>query len=52
MIFANADTTTIRELAMKEGMTSLFQDGCEKVKDGVTTFDEVWRVAKRTEQDH
>ena len=52
LIFANADTATIRELAMKEGMSSLFQDGCQKVIEGITTFDEVWRVAKQTEQDH
>lgn len=52
LIFANADTATIRELAIKEGMTTLFHDGCDKVKDGITTFDEVWRVAKQTEQDH
>ena len=52
-VFANAATNVIREYAMdKGGMTTLFQDGIEKVMGGITTFEEVYRVAKRTEQDH
>lgn len=36
----------IRKHAKKEGMTSMFQDGIEKVKNGITTLDEVLRVAQ------
>ena len=51
-IFANAPTNEIRDYAInKGGMSTLFQDGIEKVMDGITTFEEVYRVAKRTEQD-
>ena len=51
MIFENAPANTIREYAMANGMTTLFGDGLKKVVDGFTTFDEVYRVAKKTEQD-
>jgi type IV pilus assembly protein PilB len=53
MIFANTSTNRVRDYAMdKGGMSTLYQDGILKVLDGVTTFEEVYRVAKRTEQDH
>ena len=52
LVFANASTNVIREYAMtKGGMRTLYQDGIEKVMGGITTFEEVYRVAKRTEQD-
>lgn len=51
MIFENAPANKIREYAMEHGMTTLFGDGLKKVVDGFTTFDEVYRVAKKTEQD-
>jgi len=51
MIFENAPANVIREYAMENGMTTLFGDGLKKVCDGFTTFDEVYRVAKKTEQD-
>ena len=51
MIFENAPANLIREYAMEHGMTTLFGDGLKKVVDGFTTFDEVYRVAKKTEQD-
>lgn len=52
MIFENQSTTEIRKYAITDGgMTTLFRDGVEKVLDGITTFEEVYRVAKRTEQD-
>ena len=53
MIFANSSTNKIREYAMTDGgMSTLFQDGVLKVLEGITTFEEVYRVAKRTEQDY
>ena len=51
MIFDNAPTQLIREQAMENGMSSLYQDGILKVLGGITTFEEVYRVAKKTEQD-
>ena len=51
LIFENAPANIIREYAMEHGMTTLFGDGLKKVIDGFTTFDEVYRVAKKTEQD-
>jgi type IV pilus assembly protein PilB len=32
-------------------MKTLYVDGMNKVMKGITTFEEVYRVAKRTEQD-
>ena len=51
MIFLNSPAQQIREYAMSAGMTTLYQDGIDKVLKGFTTFDEVYRVAKKTEQD-
>ncbi|QDS93397.1 Type II/IV secretion system protein [Roseimaritima multifibrata] len=52
MMFKAAPTQEIREKAIEQGMTTLYADGMRKVLRGITTFDEVYRVAKRTEQDH
>jgi type IV pilus assembly protein PilB len=35
---------------MAQGMTNLYSDGIHKVLKGVTTIEEVFRVAKRTEE--
>lgn len=51
LVFAGANTTEIRKLAIKQGMNTLYLDGLEKVLKGVTTIEEVFRVAKKTEQD-
>ncbi len=51
MIFSNTPVNEIREYAMANGMVTLYGDGLEKVIDGFTTIDEIYRVAKRTEQD-
>ena len=51
LVFAGANTTEIRKLAIKQGMNTLYLDGLEKVLKGVTTIEEVYRVAKKTEQD-
>ena len=51
MIFANTPVNEIRDYAMANGMVTLYGDGLEKVVQGYTTIDEVYRVAKRTEQD-
>ena len=51
MMFNSSPTQDIRKLAIKEGMTTLYRDGLDKVIRGVTVMEEVYRVAKRTEQD-
>jgi type IV pilus assembly protein PilB len=52
LIFNNGSSTQIREHAIAEqGMETLYQDGLIKVSQGITTIEEVYRVAKRTEQD-
>jgi type IV pilus assembly protein PilB len=51
LIFSGANSTEIRKLAINQGMTTLYVDGIRKALAGVTTLEEVYRVAKRTEQD-
>ena len=51
MMFKNASTRSLREAAINGGMTTLYVDGMRKVCRGITTFEEVYRVAKRTEQE-
>ena len=50
-IFNQESAPVIRKLAMAQGMQTLFVDGIEKILAGTTTFDEVYRIAKKTEQD-
>jgi type II secretory ATPase GspE/PulE/Tfp pilus assembly ATPase PilB-like protein len=40
----HADTTTLQEIAKRSGMIPMIEDGMAKVKAGVTTEDEVYRV--------
>jgi type IV pilus assembly protein PilB len=51
LIFANKTAADIREVAIAEGMATLYLDGLFKVMKGTTTLEEILRVAKRTEQD-
>jgi type IV pilus assembly protein PilB len=51
LIFKNVSSTEIRKQAMSLGMKTLYVDGIFKVMKGVTTLEEVYRNAKRTEQD-
>lgn len=52
MIFNNSSSTAIREYAISDqGMDTLYHDGLTKVSQGITTIEEVYRIAKRTEQD-
>jgi type IV pilus assembly protein PilB len=51
MIFDSKSNADIRKIAINQGMKTLYVDGLEKAMKGVTTLDEVFRVAKRTEQD-
>ncbi|MBA4104538.1 MAG: pilus assembly protein PilB [Pirellula sp.] len=45
--FQGASTLDIRKAAVKQGMTTLYDDGILKTMQGITTLDEVFRVSKR-----
>jgi type IV pilus assembly protein PilB len=45
LIVARKSSTEIGDLARKQGMKSLFEDGFEKMKAGSTTIEELLRVA-------
>jgi type II secretory ATPase GspE/PulE/Tfp pilus assembly ATPase PilB-like protein len=45
LILENPSAQHIWDEAKKQGAKSLFDDGMQKVKDGITTIDEVMRVA-------
>jgi type IV pilus assembly protein PilB len=45
LVLSHPSTQQITELARKEGARSLFHDGLEKVRLGITTLDELLRVA-------
>jgi type IV pilus assembly protein PilB len=49
LAFQGASTQDIRKEALKSGMSTLYDDGIRKVLEGITTIDEVFRVAKKTE---
>lgn len=51
MIFDAKSNAEVRKIAITQGMKTLYIDGLEKALKGMTTLDEVFRVAKRTEQD-
>tara|TARA_B100000809_G_scaffold163145_1_gene160508 strand:+ start:10522 stop:12264 length:1743 start_codon:yes stop_codon:yes gene_type:complete len=51
LIFQNKSSVEIRERAIKEGMSTLYQDGLRKVLTGITSLEEVFRIAKKTQQD-
>ena len=45
-ILQNCSSGELKELAIKDGMTTLFDDGWRLVREGITTPDEVLRVTK------
>ncbi len=51
LIFDGVSATEIRKVAVQQGMRTLYVDGMNKVMRGITSFEEIYRVAKRTEQD-
>jgi type II secretory ATPase GspE/PulE/Tfp pilus assembly ATPase PilB-like protein len=44
LIMKNANAAAITARAVESGMTTMFEDGMEKVRAGVTTVEEVLRV--------
>jgi type IV pilus assembly protein PilB len=51
MIFKQKSSTDIRIAGINQGMKTLYMDGILKVCKGITSLEEVYRNAKRTEQD-
>jgi type IV pilus assembly protein PilB len=49
LTFQGASTQEIRKEAIKGGMSTLYDDGIRKVLEGITTIEEVFRVAKRSD---
>jgi type IV pilus assembly protein PilB len=47
--FQGASTQEIRRMAVAQGMSTLYDDGIRKVLRGITTLEEVFRAAKKTE---
>lgn len=45
-ITRRADALAIKKIAVKNGMTTMLEDGLTKVKEGLTTIDEILRVTK------
>jgi general secretion pathway protein E len=46
LILKNSDANQIREAARQHGMTTLLENGAEKIKNGITTYSEVLRVTQ------
>ncbi|MBI4062360.1 type II/IV secretion system protein [Candidatus Gottesmanbacteria bacterium] len=46
LIANKSDSDTIEDQAVKQGMTTMLDDGLEKVKRGTTTIEEIIRVTK------
>ncbi len=44
-ITARASAAEIKKIAIEEGMTTILQDGFKKIAEGITTIEEVLRVA-------
>jgi len=47
LVFNGESSQNIQKLALSEGMSTLYDDGIEKVLRGITTIEEVFRVAKQ-----
>jgi type IV pilus assembly protein PilB len=52
MMFSAKSSAELRTEAILTGMTTLYCDGLRKVINGISTLDEVYRSAKKTEQEH
>lgn len=46
LVLDNSSATKLDSVAQEEGMLSLMQDGYLRVLEGITTLEEVMRVAK------
>jgi type IV pilus assembly protein PilB len=50
MAFAGVSTQDLRRVAISQGMVPLYNDGIRKVMAGTTTLEEIFRVAKKVEE--
>ena len=50
LILKNPSAQEVWEVARREGARSLFEDGMQKVKNGITSLDELMRVAEPPEK--
>lgn len=50
LAFQGTSSQALRKTAVAQGMTTLFDDGLVKAIRGQTTLEEVFRIAKRTEE--
>jgi len=44
VITSNPTLLKVRQLARQKGMTTLLEDGLQKVREGITTLEEVWQA--------
>ena len=51
LIFKQVSAVEIKKVAITQGMRTLYNDGLWKTIRGITTLDEVYKNAKRSEQD-
>jgi general secretion pathway protein E len=47
LILKTSDANAIKRKAVEQGMITLRQDGAQKVLDGITTVEEVFRVTQQ-----
>jgi general secretion pathway protein E len=47
LILKTSDSNTLKQLAVERGMTTLREDGAQKVLNGITTIEEVLRVTQK-----
>ena len=47
LAFAGSSTQDLRKAALAQGMVGLYDDGIAKVLKGITTLEEIFRVAKK-----
>jgi type II secretory ATPase GspE/PulE/Tfp pilus assembly ATPase PilB-like protein len=46
LLTSGADSVRMKDMAVRNGMATLFEDGLLKVKTGMTTLNEVLRVTQ------
>ena len=47
LILKTSDANAIKQKAIEQGMITLRQDGAQKVLNGITTIEEVFRVTQQ-----
>jgi general secretion pathway protein E len=47
LILRTSDSNAIKRKAVEQGMATVRQDGAQKVLDGITTIEEVFRLTQQ-----